>query len=200
MNDALEQFSDDARFDRLVDGEASPEEYRELLATLDDEPGGWRRCALAFLEAQALERELGDLREEAVYPSPRKLTEEKLASNTSRTSTNYWPMLLAMAASFLVAFGLRYAWRSNSPSDSPPELVVEENQQLPQDSELAGNSSVDREANPLREEDVASSPLQNVTLVVGDDDASAEQFEIPVVHYGDVGEEYFQTDHTAMPP
>ena len=43
---------DDRRFDRLVDGELSEAERRELLAGLDNEPGGWRRCALAFLEAQ----------------------------------------------------------------------------------------------------------------------------------------------------
>ena len=44
--------TDDTRFDRLVDDELSEEERRELLGRLDDEPGGWRRCALAFLEAQ----------------------------------------------------------------------------------------------------------------------------------------------------
>ena len=34
----------DLRFDRLADGELAPDEYRALLATLDDEPSGWRRC------------------------------------------------------------------------------------------------------------------------------------------------------------
>ena len=48
------RHNDDALFDRLVDGELSSDEYRQLLASLDDEPGGWRRCALAFLESQAL--------------------------------------------------------------------------------------------------------------------------------------------------
>ena len=44
--------TNDTRFDRLVDDELSEEERRELLGRLDDEPGGWRRCALAFLEVQ----------------------------------------------------------------------------------------------------------------------------------------------------
>lgn len=35
---------DDSRCDRLVDGELSEEERRELLASLDKEPGGWRHC------------------------------------------------------------------------------------------------------------------------------------------------------------
>ncbi len=59
---------DNARFDRLVDGELSSAEYQALLAALDEEPGGWRRCALSFLEAQALERELGSLRRERIEP------------------------------------------------------------------------------------------------------------------------------------
>ncbi len=50
---------DDRRFDRLVDGELSEAERREMLLRLDDQPGAWRRCALAFLEAQALRHELG---------------------------------------------------------------------------------------------------------------------------------------------
>jgi hypothetical protein len=44
---------DDRMFDRLVDGELSSDERRELLQSLDTAPGGWRRCALAFLEAQS---------------------------------------------------------------------------------------------------------------------------------------------------
>jgi hypothetical protein len=53
------QSAADARLQLLVDGELSPAEYRTLVASLDEEPNGWRRCALAFLEEQALSRELG---------------------------------------------------------------------------------------------------------------------------------------------
>jgi hypothetical protein len=45
----------DRQIDRLVDGELPEAERRVLLARLDREreSDGWRRCALAFLEAQA---------------------------------------------------------------------------------------------------------------------------------------------------
>jgi hypothetical protein len=44
---------DDAiAIDRLIDGELDEHERRELLRRLDTTPDGWRRCALAFLEAQ----------------------------------------------------------------------------------------------------------------------------------------------------
>ncbi len=44
--------------ERLVDGQLSPTDYRQLLQRLDFEPDGWRRCGLAFLEQQALQQEL----------------------------------------------------------------------------------------------------------------------------------------------
>jgi len=44
----------DAAIDRLVDGCLGEAERRELLLRLDDEAEGWRRCALAFLEDQAM--------------------------------------------------------------------------------------------------------------------------------------------------
>ena len=39
-------------FDRLVDGELDEQARSELIRSLDREPDGWKRCALAFLEAQ----------------------------------------------------------------------------------------------------------------------------------------------------
>jgi len=90
---------DDLRFDRLVDGELSAAEYRQLLSSLDDEPGGWRRCAMAFLEAQALGQELRALRHSAELP---------LVSHSppAEWSPPRWTGWLAMAASLLLMFAL----------------------------------------------------------------------------------------------
>jgi hypothetical protein len=44
--------ADDGFFDRIVDGELTPAELRMAIDRLDREPDGWKRCALAFLEAQ----------------------------------------------------------------------------------------------------------------------------------------------------
>ena len=46
--------------ERLVDGRLSHDEYRELLCRIEEHPDGWRKCALAFLEEQALRKELSD--------------------------------------------------------------------------------------------------------------------------------------------
>lgn len=44
---------DERDLDRLVDGELDEATRRRLLTQLEQTPDGWRRCALAFLEAQA---------------------------------------------------------------------------------------------------------------------------------------------------
>jgi hypothetical protein len=49
---------DDRLFDRLADSELDAADRRELLSALDTFPDGWRRCALAFLEAQAWRSDL----------------------------------------------------------------------------------------------------------------------------------------------
>src|ERR1017187_1735563 len=53
------------QFDLLVDGELSEADRRALLLQLEHEPDGWRRCALAFLEAQCWKAELGQMAESA---------------------------------------------------------------------------------------------------------------------------------------
>lgn len=95
---------DDFDFDRLVDGEMSREEYRRFLAGLEKQPDGWRRCALAFLEAQAWRQELGVVR----------ATEPTLAQADVRPQRGGWypwgARWLAVAASVALAFGVGRWW------------------------------------------------------------------------------------------
>ena len=114
MND--HDWTTDTRLDRLVDGELGPEEYREFLQALEREPDGWRRTAMAFLEAQAFGQDLAALRHEIDVP-------EKIETATTAQSARHQGvagLFLAMAASFLVAFGLGAWWRSDAVrSDCP---------------------------------------------------------------------------------
>jgi hypothetical protein len=57
---------EDRLLDRLVDGELPDAERRLLLQRLEAEPDGWRRCALAFLEAQAWRDSLGPVADSLV--------------------------------------------------------------------------------------------------------------------------------------
>jgi hypothetical protein len=102
--------TNDTRFDRLVDDELSEEQRRELLGRLDDEPGGWRQCALAFLEAQCWKQ--------ALRQAPNEFEEVCKPTTTKNPQRSPWTgrvrLLSAMAASFLVALGLvslaQHAW------------------------------------------------------------------------------------------
>ena len=100
MNKNLDNESlSDRRFDRLVDGELNEEERREMLAGLDREPGGWRRCALAFLESQCWKQTFGAFSQQTVqHEAPVTVAHSAPVRGPGRMGT-----LLAMAASFLIA-------------------------------------------------------------------------------------------------
>ena len=68
----------DRRLDLLVDGELDENDRRELLRGLDREPDGWRRCAMAFLEAQTWKQALG-----AIVP-PRRTSRRRAPAPRSR--------------------------------------------------------------------------------------------------------------------
>lgn len=108
LNDSAPQ--DDQRFDRLVDGELSRDEYNDLLRSLDQQPDGWRRCALAFLEAQALRQEFGELTGNAEVSS-----QPTTAAASDKRRIRRWPGVFAIAASFLIAFGLGLMFRGGWP-------------------------------------------------------------------------------------
>jgi len=124
----------DAWLDRLVDGEIDESQRRALLARLEGAPEGWRRCALAFLEAQAwreaLEsplhggseapaatgglgtRDIGIGEAATTGTAPRAGSEAVACISTwpARRKLNWrWGPVLGMmaaAASFAAAFGL----------------------------------------------------------------------------------------------
>ena len=88
---------DDERFDLLVDGELPEPQRRRLLSELDHVPGGWRRCALAFLEAQSWKQGMQAVRGES--------TVQALPARPIRRTGfpgGLFGTLVAMAASFLI--------------------------------------------------------------------------------------------------
>ncbi|QDU73550.1 hypothetical protein Pan97_05250 [Bremerella volcania] len=106
MNDSSNNI-DDRQLDRLVDGELSPEEYREVLSQLDQMPNGWRRCAHAFLESQALGQSLPLVMQTTPSCPQTELAPAAEKSSTSgNASFRRMETLAAMAASVMVAFGL----------------------------------------------------------------------------------------------
>lgn len=96
--------------DLLVDGELADDERRELLAWCEREPDGWRRCALAFLEAQNWSQVLGTL----TRPARQSHAVDRRAARgvaapvvrPAYLQPRQWRTMLVMAASVALAFTL----------------------------------------------------------------------------------------------
>ncbi len=96
----LDEFHRDDRrvLDRLVDGELGVDERRELLAVFDNEPGAWRRCALAFLESQAWRWQLARLASEPIVaqvgapgkPVPQRRAVEPVPGDCGQPGGGVW--------------------------------------------------------------------------------------------------------------
>lgn len=107
---------DDRTFDLLVDGELPENERCALLEQLDHEPGGWRRCALAFLEAQSWGQTIRNMVQDPAEPAGQAVRGQSVtlrgpqSSGVARWRTKTAGTLLAMAASFLAAFIVGRGW------------------------------------------------------------------------------------------
>jgi hypothetical protein len=96
-------FDDDQRIDRLVDGELPEAERRELLLRFENQPNGWRRCALAFLEAQVWRQAL------SLEAAPRAASMTAMPIGPCSAKSKFWRSMArttVIAASLLTAFAL----------------------------------------------------------------------------------------------
>ena len=112
----------ESRLDRLVDGELNETDRRELLLQFEREPEGWRRCALAFLEAQCWKQELGHMSKGLMARSPEAVAESPTsmpvpASMPATLTRRSWRQNLATAltlgACFLIALALGLSIRGS---------------------------------------------------------------------------------------
>lgn len=178
LND--QDWNYDTQLDRLVDGELSPIEYRELLEALESEPDGWRRTAMTFLQAQAFGQDLATLRHEIDVPA----SIDSASITPSARDHGTAPLALAIAASFLVAFGLGAWWRSNSiHSDNPPVSSVAtgiSNGGSGNPSSRTG-TELTRDVTPARDELPRQSvPPEQLTLLVDRGDGQSDRVDMPV--------------------
>lgn len=114
----------DAMIDRLVDGELSLDEQRQLLTQLDGEFSGWRRLALAFVENQALRQSCRE------WAAPVNEVVPRVETPKAPESTRF-ARIAVSAVALLLAFGLGGAvGRQTSPT-------VVATVPMPQPSEIA---------------------------------------------------------------
>jgi len=108
---------DGSRIDQLVAGDLPEDERRALLVLLDSEPDGWRKCALAFLEAQMWHEAFAPLGAgaNADRPAPAPVLGASAATPWRRLSR--WS---ALAACIAAAFALGWAAKQRPLPEAPP--------------------------------------------------------------------------------
>ena len=85
--------------DRLVAGELSKPELRELVKWLDENPQGWRQCALTFMEEQGWKRSFRQM----VAPAT-----ERTKPKPELRAGSWRHMLVALAATVMVAISCAF--------------------------------------------------------------------------------------------
>jgi hypothetical protein len=125
MNETKDVFGDDIQIglDRLADGELTSDEQRGLIMALENQPDGWRRCALAFVESQAWR---GELRRITAVGGT---VNQPISINRSarRNTAIHALRWLAVATSVLVAFTLgiaAHSWWPAAATNQPAKIVT----------------------------------------------------------------------------
>jgi hypothetical protein len=109
--------SEEDLVDRLVDGELGEVERRELLLRFENEADGWRRCALAFLEAQNWRQAFAPL----VAPPPPRPSFVTGHTGSKPAAWRSAGRLTALAAGLILAFALGAAFQG-MPEKTAPAL------------------------------------------------------------------------------
>jgi anti-sigma factor RsiW len=168
--------------DRLVDGELTDEEEREVLLQLEQDPRGWRRCALAFLEARCWQREMGRVRQhvgaDCLGARLTRLDQEQRLAATRPPGKRGWGVwALTVAATFVLAFSVGRLLPNSWNQDAAPAMLAQPKTQdsLPQ-TLVARPSLPETEAMPAASFAAQNGPIGNLTLV----DSTGREFAVPV--------------------
>ena len=188
--------------DRLVDGELTDEQERELLLQLERDPSGWRRCALAFLESRCWQREMGRLRQrfgaECLGARLERLDKETSRARPPQTGHWGWGVwALTMAATFLLAFTvgrfLPLTWRDGP---LPNSVAQPRSVDRSQETLVARPTLPSTEAVPAEYLASHNEPIGNLTLV----DDSGRQFEVPVYNWNQLTADQMMSRSSPLPP
>jgi hypothetical protein len=199
---------DDQQLDRLVDGELSEADRRAVLSQLDREPDGWRRCALAFLQAQCWKKELGAI----VRPPPGEPVAPQKPPPTRYVWQQRVATVLAMAATFLIALviGTHLHWgrpaATTTPDDRPSigdvasaDNPAEKLAATPRANPKMPNTVPVRDQRPPTT--LVSSPWEMVTLTApGGPQEKSRTITLPAVKRDRLDEAWLQNLPTALPP
>ncbi len=177
--------SDDERLlDRLVDGELSETERRELLLRLERAPDGWRRCALAFLEAQVWR---GEAKSWVNEPAPGGAKPQ--ARVAAQRGWHGASTLLAYATAAAVLLAGTIVLIKDRMGDTVARIEVADGQTV-EIHETGSRSSPQPRQNPN----------QNLRLVVNEGAGEENVVDVPLVDAGRMNEALFGQWQQSLPP
>ncbi len=168
--------------DRLVDGELTDEQEREVLLQLEQSPGGWRRCALAFLEARCWQREMGRMRQnlgaDCLGTRLSRLDQaQRLVESRGARQRGWGLWALTVAATFLVAFTVGRFLPQAFDADAPLQRLAQPDTQAgPHETLVARPRLPEVDAVPSQPRAPLGDPIGNLTLV----DDSGREYAVPV--------------------
>ena len=127
MNESIEQgmTNDPRALDRLVDDELDEGQRQQVLSELQADPDGWRRCAMAFLEAQAWRRAMVGMAQDVESPMGERphhtqptcaVTQGRVADEALTREQPHRLGWFAAAAGILISFALGAASQHFLPS------------------------------------------------------------------------------------
>jgi hypothetical protein len=120
--DALPQ-PDNELIDRIVDGALSPAALRAAIVRLDGLPDGWKRCAVAFLEAQCWRDSFQAMGRSASSPDQFNSSPVTLDLAPTRPATPRW--LRGVLAATIVGASFTIGWLSHGARpQTPAELAL----------------------------------------------------------------------------
>ncbi|HEV8059755.1 MAG TPA: hypothetical protein VGP68_07770 [Gemmataceae bacterium] len=126
----MHAFAIDGQIDRLVDGELPDADRRALIQRFETEPDGWRRCALAFLEAQSWREALIPATTAEPNLPPARVIPSRRTSYRWREAAR----LTALAASLLLTFALGWILHRTPGTTSPEGAIAHLDRQPPQEA------------------------------------------------------------------
>ena len=181
---------DQSLLDRMVDGQLSEPERHALLEELEQTPDGWRRLALAYVEAGAWAADFGEFVGQK---------QNQLAANMAPVSSPArsggpvvrWAMVVGLLLAVASGFALRGLWGVSPASDHANNTAQ---------SRLETEDPLVSSPSPSKLKTVSPTRQETVTLLVNAGASDAlERIEIPLLDAADVEDEWFFGSHAPIP-
>ncbi len=184
MNDSRQPI-EQKEIDRLVDGELSETERRELLLRFDARGDSWRRLALAFIEIQVWGLEFKAMRSAAATA-----IERVPQSNQRRWSLGKSLLLVATILLALgLGFGLGWAWPTATHA-----TIVDHKGQPNIEIPLKGEDRIGQQR------EIPAPPVETVKFILDDRPANdVGQIDLPLVDVVDLDPNWLQQQQPVVP-